>query len=70
MFLTIEELAELTGCKRAQNQIRWLVQNGYKFERNVCGKPKVLRAAVEKRLGAMAAKPARQPCFEPVLKVG
>lgn len=68
MFLSNEELAELTGCKRAKNQIRWLVQNGYKFELSAANKPKVLRALVERKMGVAVAKPPRQPCFEPLKK--
>lgn len=31
MFLSVEQLAELTGYVRASAQRRWLVQNGIRF---------------------------------------
>ncbi|SDH41386.1 DUF4224 domain-containing protein [Propionivibrio dicarboxylicus] len=62
MFLTPEELADLTDYDVGQwsRQRRWLDRNGYPFELSAAGRPKVLRAYVEKRLGLTTAKAAAQ----------
>ena len=58
MFLTPDELAELTGYKTPARQCRWLDRAGYPFETAATGRPKVLRAFVERRLGLAAQSPA------------
>lgn len=50
MFLSPEELAQLTGCKVGGYQCRWLARHGYRFERASNGKPVILRSHVEARL--------------------
>ena len=60
MFLTPDELATLTGLTRYSAQCRWLREHGYRHERDVQGRPVVLRSEVERRLST-AAKPAREP---------
>ena len=55
MFLTDEELAQLTGRERSDCQRRWLTQNGWKFAVNLNGRPVVSRAYAEFRLGGMTA---------------
>lgn len=59
MFLTPEELSNLTdyGVGQWSRQRQWLENNGYPFELSSAGRPKVLRAYVEKRLGLTTAKP-------------
>lgn len=52
LFLTEEELAELTGRSRSDCQRRWLEKNGWIHTVNLNGRPVVSRAYVEKRLGA------------------
>ena len=56
MFLTDEEIIELTGYKLAAYQIQWLRDHQFTY---VCtrlrGKPRVLRTHVEQRLGAITA---------------
>ncbi len=52
LFLTPEELHELTGLRVAAYQCRWLEKHGYPFETNASGKPKVLTAFVLSKLGA------------------
>jgi hypothetical protein len=42
MFMTPDDLAELTDCKRMSGQIRWLSERGYRFEVSRYGRPKVL----------------------------
>jgi hypothetical protein len=49
MFLTRDEIRELSGYKRRTDQARWLRENGYPFELDKDGNPKVPRAAVEAR---------------------
>ncbi len=51
MFLSREELQELTDLKAAHAQCRWLNEHGYPFDRSASGKPKVLKSFVEYRLG-------------------
>lgn len=51
LFLTPDELADLTDYQPNQTacHIRWLDRNKYPFELSRLGRPKVLRAYVEKR---------------------
>ena len=51
MFLTEEELKDLTGYQRPKAIMRWLKEHGYRFEVSAYGWPKVLRDAVCARLG-------------------
>lgn len=51
MFLTKEEVSQLTGSKIRERQMQWLSSNGYKYEVGLDGTPKILRAYVESRLG-------------------
>ncbi len=63
MFLTRTEIFELTGYKRGTAQARWLRAEGFSFRIGADGRPRVLRAAVEKALGlgrADTARPARR----------
>jgi len=53
MFLTAEDLRQLTGYMRSADQIRWLRRQGLLFWINSKGRPVVPRDAV-------AAQPARQ----------
>ena len=50
MFLTPEDLYELTDLKRSAEQLCWLRERGYAHDIGVSGKPKVLRAEVERHL--------------------
>jgi hypothetical protein len=50
MFLSPDELLELTDYRRAADQIRWLTDHGWKFEVGATGRPKVLRAEAERRM--------------------
>jgi hypothetical protein len=65
MFLTAEELQELTGYCYKKLQIKWLLQRGYKFEISATGSPKVLKLFVEEMLGAKKVERAMkaQPNF-------
>jgi hypothetical protein len=52
VFLTVDELRELTGRERRKDQLAWLKAKGYKHEINALGHIKVLRSHVEHKLGA------------------
>lgn len=52
IFLTPEELAELTGRSTSASQQRWLKANGYRFVLNANSRPIVARGHVLARLGA------------------
>ncbi len=56
MFLTDAEIAALTDRAYAKHQIAWLTANGWQFEVSAQGRPKVLRAYAEQRMGAKTAK--------------
>ena len=49
MFLTANELQELSGYQKPALQIRWLADNGYSFDVRGDGKPVVSRAHYEGR---------------------
>jgi hypothetical protein len=56
MFLTTEEVAELTGYVMSHAQIKWLTAQRYGFSIDGYGKPKVLRQVVIGRLGGVQQK--------------
>lgn len=51
LFLSPDELRELTGYQYASRQKTWLSQRGWTFETDHSGRPKVLRTHLENRLG-------------------
>lgn len=57
MFLTPDELAELTDRKFQSGQVQWLREHGVPYVLSAIGRPKVLREEVEKRL---LSKPRRK----------
>lgn len=62
MFLSREELEELTGFVRAAKQIEWLRANGWRFAEDSQRRPKVARSYFEARLGGVQREPeARAP---------
>ena len=50
MFLSADELRELTGYQRASAQCRWLTSRGWKFVISGLQKPVVLRRHAEELL--------------------
>ena len=56
MFLSREELQELTDYTRSEAQCRWLEEHGYPFDKSSSGKPKVLRSYIEYRLGQLQSQ--------------
>lgn len=61
MFLTREELIELTGYKQAAKQVTHLRSQRIPFHVNRCGQPRVVKALMEGGGGAKfsSAKPAK-----------
>ena len=59
MFLTREELRELTGRSRPSAQIRWLRSNGFETMLRADRLPLVLRAAIVDRMCAVSGKRPR-----------
>ena len=51
MFLSHDELVELTERKTKATQIAWLKANGFRFVIGANGHPKVLREHVQAKLG-------------------
>lgn len=56
MFLTREELYELTGRSRPSAQIRWLRLNGFEVLQRADGQPLVLRVAIMNKMGITSGK--------------
>lgn len=50
LFLSQEELAELTGYSLAAWQRKWLDAHGYRYEKSAIGRPIVLKAYVTAKL--------------------
>jgi hypothetical protein len=51
LFLTPDEVHDLTGYKRHADQRRWLSDRGWTFETAATGRPVVARSYAESRLG-------------------
>ncbi|MFZ5544016.1 MAG: DUF4224 domain-containing protein [Pseudomonadota bacterium] len=51
LTLTNDEIAELSGYTNAEDQIKWLKANRFKFVLDRWGKPRVSRAYYEVRFG-------------------
>ncbi len=68
IFLTAEELVEVTGYKHAASQREWLDKNGWHYVLNAAGKPIVGRKYAEMRMSGITptisgAQPAWRPDF-------
>lgn len=69
MFLSKDELQELTGFKAIKKQIEWLRARNYTFETTAAGKPKVLRDHVLHKMGGTMenhTRPLTQPDFSSI----
>ena len=53
MFLTADELADLTGLKRPSAQYRFLLREGWPVELDSKRRPLVLRSVMVARLGGV-----------------
>lgn len=60
MFLTPEEIVDLTDRRNPRHQSRWLAERGYPFEISASGRPKVLRSEIESRLSSTERKKTRK----------
>ena len=63
MFLTSDELTELTDSPRKNRQIAWLLDHGIRFIESVSGRPKVLQAEVERVMLGGTHTEKQQPDF-------
>lgn len=63
MFLTDEELVELTGLRQGAAQIRWLHKFGVAHYVRADGRPRVTRAAVEGSGPAVKSVDDEKPNF-------
>lgn len=61
MFLSDDELLDLTGYRRHADQRRWLSDRGWKFEVSaITGKPVVSKSYAESRLSGATVKTVPQ----------
>ena len=68
IFLTQDEVRELTDLKIPKAQMRWLQKNSYPFEVAASGKPKVLREYVMRKLMTISLSviPTNEPNFDAI----
>ena len=67
LFLSADELRELTDLKIAKAQRRWLDKNKYPYEISAAGKPKVLRSLLIDRLQNVSTfSPKTEPNFDAI----
>lgn len=64
MFLTPDELLDLTGLKRPTAQYLWLRDNGWPVELDARKRPRLLRSVVEARMGAAPMQKQAGPNWE------
>lgn len=70
MFMTQQELKELTGLSYPKKQARYLSERGYKFEQRADGRIIMLKCHVEDRLGAKQEKKQfLEPDFDALTKL-
>lgn len=58
LFLTNDELQELTGYKRGSDQARWLRAQGYYVETNARGVPRITQKQVDEKRQVVALQAA------------
>lgn len=61
MFLTPDEVADMTGYTKPSAQIRWLNAERFGYVVSSNGTPKVLRAVVVGRLGGEHSRKRGEP---------
>lgn len=61
LTLTPDQILEITGYKRASDQMRWLRDHGWVFTANAAGRPVVSRRYAEQRLGGEFADGTAEP---------
>lgn len=69
LFLSSDELRELTDLKIPKAQIRWLDKHNYPYEIGASGKPKVLRSFVMEKLNATLKRNTiiQEPNFDAII---
>jgi hypothetical protein len=71
MFLTPDQLHELTDRQRPSAQIAWLREHRWRFEVSAAGRPKVLTSEAERHMSGGGVSKARQePRFDALDRVG
>lgn len=70
MFMSEEDLQSLTGYIRQAEQKRWLRANGVTFKLDRWGRPRVLRAEVERVLSSTVTVEEDEPDWEAMRKAG
>jgi Domain of unknown function (DUF4224) len=69
LFLSQDELKELTDLKIPKAQMRWLSKHSYPFEISATGKPKVLRTLIFDRLSKVTnSSNSNEPNFDAIRK--
>jgi hypothetical protein len=63
MFLSPEDLQQLTGYKRPSKQCEWLLRNGFKVHVRADGRPAILLSQVEASQGSKKKHRAEEPNF-------
>lgn len=61
MFLSEDEVQDLTGYKRPADQRRWLDRNGIGYLVSARGRPVVLKSELERALGAATKATGTEP---------
>ena len=64
MFLTQEELRDLTGLKRPTAQVAWLRDHNWPVELDARKRPRVLRSVVLARMGGLPEQRQAGPNWE------
>lgn len=67
MFLSDDDLIELTGYQKPAMQRKWLIARGWPFEENASGRPRVLRAYVEQQMGVKPTTRRQGPNLAAIL---
>ena len=66
MFLTRDEIEDLTDAKRKDKQIQWLMDNGIRFVCSSTGRPKVLQSEIERVMLGDLVKKLQEPDFSQI----
>ena len=66
MFLSRDEIEDLTDAKRKDRQIQWLMDNGIRFVCSSTGRPKVLQSEIERVMLGGPLKKRQEPDFNQI----
>lgn len=61
LFLSQDEIADLTGLRQCAAQRRWLDANGWVYQQDVQGRPKVARCYFERKMTEEEAAVSADP---------